>query len=128
MTEFTNAILVANSYRFSLIIAGTLMVYWGYRLFLHGYLEKAGELRASVGKYQFLLKSAAPGIFFAVLGVATITIGVFKKIELSLPNGATAKMSFPKGDKPCDDTIEKGYLYQGMGKPTAKKDNSLPPK
>src|SRR5882672_1106230 len=121
MTEFTEAILVANTYRFLLIIAGTLMVYWGYRLFLHGYLEKAGELKASVGKYQFLLKSAAPGVFFALLGVITISIGVFRKIELSLPNGAMGKMSFPKRDKPCDDTSEKGDLYQGMGKPTAKK-------
>jgi hypothetical protein len=69
MSEFTKALLIANIYRY-LFVAGMAFAYMGYRLFVLGYFEKAGEFRAASGGNHILLKQVAPGVFFALFGVA----------------------------------------------------------
>ncbi|HTT17870.1 MAG TPA: hypothetical protein VMG82_02930 [Candidatus Sulfotelmatobacter sp.] len=101
MSEFTQALLIANIYRYLLIVAGTVIVFMGYRLFDRGYFEKGGELRATWGGNHILLRQVAPGVFFAVFGLLTISVGVFRKIEISVP-GSWGKMSYTLPKQPAD--------------------------
>jgi len=87
MSEFTKALLVASIFRYVLVIAGVVFAYMGYRLFILGYFEKAGELRAAFGNNHIILKQVAPGVFFALLGVATIAVGVYRGMEIKVPMG-----------------------------------------
>jgi hypothetical protein len=57
MSEFNQALLVANIYRYLLIIAGGFCVYWGYRLFDKGYFEKGGELKATFGEHNLIAEA-----------------------------------------------------------------------
>ena len=122
MTEFTQTILAANIYRYLLIIVGFVVVHMGYRLFVLGYFEKAGELKASFGTNHILLKQVGPGIFFALFGVAIICVGVFRRIEISVPNH-WGKMAYTK---PCDTPGEETEKYQGSGPAFPKKNGSQP--
>ena len=49
MSEFTEALLIANIYGYLLIVAGTAFGYMGYRLFVLGYIEKSEEFSAASG-------------------------------------------------------------------------------
>jgi hypothetical protein len=103
MSEFTKALLIANIYRYLLIVAGVAFAYMGYRLFVLGYFEKAGEFRAASGGKHILLKQVAPGVFFALFGVAAISIGVFRGIEINVPGSGWGKMSYTPHNSPCGD-------------------------
>ena len=104
MSEFTKALLIANIYRYLLIIAGTAFMVMGYRLFVLGYFEKAGEFRAASGGKHILLKQVAPGVFFALFGVATISVGVFRGIEINVRGTGWGKMSYTLHNQPCGST------------------------
>lgn len=108
MSEFTEALLIVNIYRCLLIVAGMAFGYWGYRLFVLGYFEKAGEFRAAYGENHIVLRQVSPGVFFAIFGVIAIAIGVYRGIEINVPSssgGGWGKMSFNKPhDPPCDDS------------------------
>jgi hypothetical protein len=44
MSEFTKAVLVANIFRYLLIIAGIAFAYMGYRLFVLGYFKPCEDV------------------------------------------------------------------------------------
>ena len=56
------------------LIAGTVFGYLGYKLFAAGIWGDSGTLQAASKDNKLLLKGAAPGTFFVVLG--TIIVGV----------------------------------------------------
>jgi hypothetical protein len=101
MSEFTEALLIANIYRYLLIVAGAAFVFMGYRLFVLGYFEKAGEFRAAYGENHVVLKQVSPGIFFALFGVIAISVGVFRGIEIDVPGSGWGKMSYTPHNPPC---------------------------
>lgn len=111
MSEFTKALLIANIYRYLLIVAGTTFVYMGYRLFVLGYFEKAGEFRAAAGGKHIVLKQVAPGVFFALFGILAISIGVFREIEINIPGSGWGKMSYTPHNEPSNARTadQKGY-------------------
>jgi hypothetical protein len=127
MSEFNQALLIANIYRYLLIIAGTFFAFWGYRLFDKGYFEKGGELKVAFGEHHLMLKQVWPGIFFAALGVLAMAIGVFRKIEISVPTAAGSahlEMKYkPPNDKPCEPTSE-SEEYEGKGNFSKRKDGT----
>jgi len=135
MSEFTKAMLVANIFRYLLIPAGLGVIYMGYRLFVLGYFEKSGELEAKFGPHHLIIKQAAPGVFFAVLGAFIIATGVFRRMEISVPivagsgTGRKAAMS-DAYQIPCKDDT-KSEIFSGKGNPAAKQrkeDSTMPPK
>jgi len=118
MSEFNQSLLIANIYRYLLIVVGGCFGYWGYRLFDKGYFEKGGELKAQFGGQHLFLKQVGPGVFFAFIGVLAISIGVFREINISVPSSSGAsvgRMSFPFKDDPCDKTSEP--WHEGLEKP-----------
>jgi hypothetical protein len=58
--------------------------YLGYKLFVQGVYERAGELKAAWGDKNLVLKQAAPGTFFALFGVAVIAISIFRGTGLNI--------------------------------------------
>lgn len=70
-------------YRICGLAAGVTMAYFGYRLFREGIYEKAGELVAKWQGKELALRQAAPGTFFAVLGVLLVGVSVWRQLEHS---------------------------------------------
>ena len=94
MSEFTKALLIANSSRCLFILAGMACVYMGYRLFVRNYVERGGEVRVNFGDWHILVKQVAPGVFFALVGLAVIAVGVFRPIEINVLGSGWGKMSY----------------------------------
>jgi hypothetical protein len=124
MSDFTQALLIANIYRYLLICAGVAFAYMGYRLFVLGYFEKSGELKVAFGDHHLLLKQVAPGVFFAALGVLAISIGFLRKIEITVPKtiGISEAQMSDKMD-PCQDANEN---YRGQKGKQPKNGLQLP--
>ncbi|HEY1606035.1 MAG TPA: hypothetical protein VGF77_10620 [Allosphingosinicella sp.] len=83
--------LVAAAYRLCVLLAGVLLTYMGYRLFLADKTLSAGDMKAGYDRYRIELKGAAPGIYFALFGTILIVISLVKGMSLHYdPNGAGA--------------------------------------
>ena len=86
----TNAYLILSAliYKLSSIGVGALSIYLGYKLFSKGIWGQAGDLLASFKETKLVLRSAAPGTFFAVLGAVilcvTIVVGFSGSNEISM--------------------------------------------
>jgi len=91
VTEFNTALLIANVYRYLLIVAGVCFGFMGYRLFIRG-IYGEGDLQAGWGDYKILLKRVAPGTFFAVFGVTVIAIAIWRPVSLErYPQASTGE-------------------------------------
>jgi hypothetical protein len=79
------------AYKLTCVAIGTLFVLLGYRLFKAGIWGDAGNFQANFKDAKLVMKSAAPGTFFEVLGAAivvfTVTSGL--KFDVAKPNGAS---------------------------------------
>lgn len=78
-------------YKLACVAIGALFVLFAYRLFKAGIWGDAGNFQANFKDAKLVLKSAAPGTFFAVLGAAivvfTVTTGL--KFDVAKPNVAS---------------------------------------
>src|SRR6266550_1421746 len=72
--EFVTSVV----YRLVLVVAGLTLAYMAHRLFLAGFFERAGELKAAWGDKGLAGKQAAPGAFFAVVAATMILWSLFK--------------------------------------------------
>ncbi|MDY3554213.1 hypothetical protein R5W24_003332 [Gemmata sp. JC717] len=84
------------------IASGTFCLYLGYRLFSLP-LKKApeSELSGSRGDTKFVLRSTAPGIFFALFGATVVGVTITRSVEFSLP---------PKGTEDKINATEKQQI------------------
>ncbi|HYL91570.1 MAG TPA: hypothetical protein VEW69_00280 [Alphaproteobacteria bacterium] len=73
--------LILGIYKLATLLSGVAFAYMGYRLFLSGVFERAGQLEAAWGKDNLILKQAAPGTFFALFGCAIILMTVLRGFE-----------------------------------------------
>jgi hypothetical protein len=80
----TAAILLItySAYKIAGLSAGVLFGYFGYKLFRRGIWGHAGTLQASYKDNKLLLKGAAPGTFFVVLGAIIIGVALFEGYDL----------------------------------------------
>lgn len=85
--EMVLIILMVSTYRIVSLIVGLGFAYMGYKLFLHGVFDKAGELQAAWGEKKLLLKQAAPGTFFSLFGTVIIVVALWKGLSFGLENG-----------------------------------------
>jgi tetratricopeptide (TPR) repeat protein len=74
--------LYAACFRLGIIAAGIISIYLGYRMFCQGLYtsednDKDMEFKASFAGFKFVLKNAAPGIFFAAFGAIIISIMIY---------------------------------------------------
>lgn len=91
-----NSIVLATLiYKLACLAVGSFSCYMGYRLFVAGVWGNSGDLRTNFGNTKLVLRNAAPGTFFVVLGsgviVATIWQGQhFSRTQESAPATAAA--------------------------------------
>lgn len=87
--EIILIILMISTYRIVSLFVGLGFAFMGYKLFMHGVFDKAGELQAAWGEKKLLLKQAAPGTFFSLFGTVIIVIALWKGLSFGLENGMT---------------------------------------
>lgn len=88
-------------YKLSSIVVGGVSIYLGYKLFINGIWGDSGNLSAQFQDNKILLKNAAPGTFFSVLGAIIICFSIFKGVGA---NFETNLREYGK-NKPEADTI-----------------------
>lgn len=81
----TAAIIGFTAFKLTSLGVGLAAVFMGYRLFQQGFWGHPTELAANVGKGKLLLKSAAPGTFFALFGTAVVVTTLYKGFNVDLP-------------------------------------------
>ena len=84
MNEFVVVNLMVILFRTVMIALGFGFAVLGYKLFVKGVYEKAGDLKAAWGDKNLVLKQAAPGTFFAFFGVAVIAISIIRGTGLEI--------------------------------------------
>jgi hypothetical protein len=87
MTPELAVILGITTYKFACLAVGTLFCVLGYRLFKLGIWGSAGDLDAKFNNTRLVLKSAAPGTFFAVLGAVIVVVTVWQGINFNWQRG-----------------------------------------
>lgn len=70
-------------YKIASLLVGLASCYFGYKLFVAGIWGNAGDMETNFGNNKVVLKSAAPGTFFAVLGTIIICVTIWKGLELN---------------------------------------------
>ena len=87
-------------YKIISLIVGLILTYLGYRLFMAGVWGSAGDLEGNYGNNKLVLKSAAPGTFFALFGTIVIAITIVEGLELSAPDNIKAVLEALEQTKP----------------------------
>lgn len=93
MTDDLAVITATLLYKIGCLTVGSLFCLFGYRLFRLGIWGNAGDLDAKFKNTKFVLKSAAPGTFFAVLGGAIVMITVWQGLKFELHRSGLPTMS-----------------------------------
>ena len=75
-------VLTLGGYRIVALLVGFGFAVLGYRLFLRGVFERAGDLKAAWGDKNLILKQASPGTFFALFGAFIIAVTILSKFEI----------------------------------------------
>lgn len=68
-------------YKMASLAAGVGLSYMGYRLFMAGIRGQAGNVEAEYKEIRIVLKWAAPGTFFAILGAVVIAVTLYRGLE-----------------------------------------------
>jgi len=77
------AIISVLLYKIATLLLGGFSIYLGYKLFIKGVWGNAGDLKANFSNNKLVLKSAAPGTFFAVLGAIIIVTSILMKFTIN---------------------------------------------
>ena len=87
MTENYGVMISLTLYKVASLCVGWAFGWMGYRLFMAGVWGNAGDLSAKYGDNKLVLKSAAPGTFFALFGTVIIAVTIWQGYELSTTTG-----------------------------------------
>lgn len=87
-------------YKLSCLTVGSLFSILGYRLFKSGIWGNAGDLETNFKDSKIVLKSAAPGTFFAVLGAAVIITTIWQGINFTLESKEPSTLKQPQLPEP----------------------------
>lgn len=74
----TAQILAIVLYKIFCLIAGLLLCFMGFKLFISGIWGSAGDAEGQFGNNKIVLKKAAPGTFFVLVGGFVIGMTVYK--------------------------------------------------
>ena len=84
-------------YKVACLLTGSLFGFLGYRLFVSGIWGNAGDLDSKFKDGKLVLKNAAPGTFFAVLGAAVVIVAVLQGMNLSSNDSRGDTIATPDG-------------------------------
>lgn len=80
-------------YKLASLSTGVALSYMGYRLFMAGVWGSAGDAEGSFGDNKLVIKQAAPGTFFILMGAIVIGLTIAK--GLSFKTNEEAKEPLP---------------------------------
>ena len=83
MSEEMGIIISLTLYKTVSLFVGLTICYLGFKLFMSGIWGHAGDFKAEYGDNKLVLKSAAPGTFFALFGAMIIAFTVWKGLEFN---------------------------------------------
>lgn len=86
MDALIGVLVVRAVERLLVLVAGVILVYLGYRLFIEGVSGKS-SLKAKRGDGGIELLNAAPGLFFCFFGFILLGLMTFKEVQISFPRG-----------------------------------------
>ena len=69
-------------YKLASLLAGVSLSYMGYRLFISGIWGDAGSAEGNFTDFKIIIRKAAPGTFFAVLGAMVLIAAIFKGLSM----------------------------------------------
>jgi len=82
MSEGHTMMMSLTIYKLATIFTGLAFAFMGYRLFISGIFAEAGELRTNWDNKSLVLRKAAPGTFFALLGAIITCISLWRGLNL----------------------------------------------
>lgn len=82
-------------YKVFCVCCGTFIVCLGYRLYTLGIFKSSGDIDATINNNRILLKRAAPGTLFVILGCAVIASAVTKGITVTYAAPTAAASTSP---------------------------------
>jgi hypothetical protein len=123
MSQQESATLIVLAYKIASMLVGLAFAHMGYRLFMAGVYEKAGDLKAAWRGTSLVLRQAAPGTFFAVLGAVIVTTAVFKGLSVAVAptSPATSESASNSADQAKRELLS---LVQGLNEVTPTPTNA----
>ena len=100
--EISNTILFFKLFQ---MLFGMLTIFLGYKLFMKGFYNDSGEVKIKVNSSSVLIKKAAPGTFFSVLGTILIAVAIFKGVEYNSEKKSKQPMIETRNDLLIDSSI-----------------------
>lgn len=76
-------IISLTLYKITSLATGVALCYMGYRLFLAGVWGNAGDAEGSFGDNKIIIKKAAPGTFFILMGAIVIGLTIAKGLSFN---------------------------------------------
>ena len=70
-------------YKVSSLVAGLAAIWMGYRLFMAGIWGQAGDIEGRFKETNVVVKQAAPGTVFALVGMVIVCFVVFKGMNIT---------------------------------------------
>ena len=105
MSEGHTMMMSLTIYKLATIFTGLAFAFMGYRLFLHGIFSEAGEMRTNWENRSLVLRKAAPGTFFAVLGAVIVSVSLLRGLSWGDSVGGTdSGIGENPGDRPVMET------------------------
>lgn len=86
MSDFQCALIMVVVYKVATLLAGVSLAYMGYKLFRLGIFGESGDPKASWSDASLVLKRAAPGTFFVVLGTIVLVSTVWRGLTAETVN------------------------------------------
>lgn len=77
----TAQILSLLIYKLASLATGVALSYMGYKLFMAGVWGNAGDAEGSFGDNKLVIKQAAPGTFFILMGALVIGLTIAKGLS-----------------------------------------------
>ena len=100
MDHETIHLLTYFGYKMACIVIGGISISLGYKLFMNGIWGNAGDLDVKFEKSNVVLRSAAPGSFFAVLGAAVLIFTIINGYHFKLTSNSDIYENFTSTDPP----------------------------
>lgn len=100
-------VLSTAIYKLASLGVGMICCVLGYKLFVAGIWGPAGDLTAKFQDMRLILKSAAPGTFFVVLGTFIVLFTLYQGIHFNLLDSEKGKSIDNKKATHKEDTTKK---------------------
>lgn len=88
MDIILSKVIAVTIYKICSLAAGIFLSYLGYRLFMAGIWGHAGDAEGTFGDNKLIIKKAAPGTFFIIMGAIVIGLTIIKGLDFTTHKNA----------------------------------------